>query len=502
MPATVFITGACVLVIEIVATRMLAPYFGNTIFTVSSVISVVLAALSLGYYLGGKLSDRRPELRVFFGIVFAGGMSTFGLYWLYVLFLPVLGNHLSLTSGPLLAACLLFFMPSFLLGMLSPFAIKLQQQLLRGQGTGIGTISGEMFFYSTVGSIIGSLLAGYVLIPQVGVRATIIGVAAVLVGLGIVPLVLLGMDKRFAAKVGVLIGFALLASVFSAPAGNVVYSHDGIYEKIIIADGRRHGRPVRFLMQDRSSSGAMYLGSDELVYDYTKYFALHEVFTPEAKRVLVIGGGAYSIPKAYLKDLPAATVEVAEIEPSLVGLGERYFDTPKDNPRLRHFIGDGRRLLHDTTEPYDVVFSDVYYSLYSIPMHFTTKEFFETAYQKLSDNGVMIFNIIGSLDSRPPSLLYAELKTLQTVFPNVYVFATESPASNQLQNIIVVAHKSSRPIDFTNLVFQTSKHEVVRSLAQHGFDFSHVDLAKYPMLTDDYAPVESWTAQLLRRYTK
>lgn len=499
LPAVVFITGACVLVVELAATRILAPYFGNTIFTVTSVISVVLAALSLGYYLGGRLADRRPSKRIFYAIVLAGGIGVFTLYWLQITLLPTLGNYLPLTTGPLIVSVILFFAPSFVLGTLSPFAIKLQQEQLKRQGVGIGTISGEVFFYSTLGSIAGSLLAGYVLIPHVGVRATMIGVAAVLVALGLIPLTLLSKDKKFGAKFGILIALVLAVTMFANPTQQAVYSSDGIYEKIVIRDGTFQGRPTRFLLQDRSSSGAMFLDGDDLVYDYTKYYALHEVFTPNANRVLVIGGGAYSIPKAYVKELPNATVDVAEIEPSLIDLAERYFNTPRDEPRLQHFVQDGRRLLHDANEKYDVIFSDVYQSLYSIPMHFTTKEFFQTAYDQLNDNGMFMANIIGSFDRRTPSLIFSELKTLQAVFPHVYVFGTESPSSLDPQNIIVVAHKSSQPVVFDQQQLAQSRHQVIQTLAAQQFDASTTDLTPYPLLTDDYAPVESWAATLLRR---
>lgn len=499
LPITVFLTGAGVLVVEIVANRILSPYFGSTIFTVSSVISVVLAALSLGYYLGGRFADRKPTWTAFYSIVLAGGISVFILYWLQILLLPSLGNMLPLTFGPLVASVLLLFIPSFTLGMLSPFAIKLQQ--LANKDQGIGTISGEIFFYSTLGSIFGSLLAGYVLIPHVGVRAAIMGVGVVLVALGIGPLLALGVDKRFLRKLCFVIGAGVLVSLLVNPIPpQTVYSHDGIYEKIAIRDGMHKGKPTRFLFQDRSASGAMYLDSDELVYGYTQYYVLHELFTPQVTRALVIGGGAYSIPKALLHDLPDATVDVSEIEPSLVKLSEQYFNLPKDDPRLNHFIEDGRRHLHDTTKPYDVIFGDAYHSLYSVPTHLTTKEFFETVYDKLNDNGIFIMNIIGSLDPQPPSVVLSELRTLQSVFPNVYLFAVDSPNILDVQNLVVVAHKNEQKMVFDEQLLQTNQHAIIQNLAKQQVRLEPLNLENYPLVTDDFAPVEYWTAQLLRRH--
>jgi len=126
---TVFITGACVLVIEIVAVRILSPFFGNTIFTFSSVITVILAALSLGYYFGGRLADKRPSEKLFYSIIVVSGLTVFLLHILSLLVLPALSQQFSLMFGPLVASSLLFLLPAFLLGILSPFVIKLMERI-------------------------------------------------------------------------------------------------------------------------------------------------------------------------------------------------------------------------------------------------------------------------------------------------------------------------------------------------------------------------------------
>lgn len=498
LPSTVFLTGAGILVVEIVATRILSPYFGNTIFTFSSVISVVLAALSVGYYIGGKLADRKPTMSVFYSIVLAGGIGVFVLYWLQALLLPSLGASLPLTTGPLIVSLLLFFIPSFVLGMLSPFAIALQKALFTDKG--VGSASGEMFFYSTLGSIFGSLLAGYVLIPYLGVRATLIGVATVLMALGMGPLIALGADRRFLKKLSALILISVVVTFLMSPTTKAVYSHDGVYEKIVITDGVYEGRPARFLFQDRSASGAMYLDSDELAYSYTKYYTIHQLFAPDVKRALVIGGGAYSIPKALLQDQPFATVDVSEIEPKLYELSQRYFNVPKDHPRLNNYIEDGRRMLNDAPESYDFIYGDAYHSLYSLPTHLTTKEFFQTVYDKLNDKGVFIMNVIGSLDPKPPSVIMSEVRTLKEIFPHVYLFAVSSPNTNDVQNLALVAHKSDREVVLDTDALAENPNEIIRTLPAKVVNLKSYDLQKYPVLTDNYSPIDSWTATLLRRH--
>lgn len=495
LPAVVFLTGACVLVIEIVATRVLAPYFGNTIYSVSSVISVVLAALSVGYWFGGRLADRFPSKKLFFGIIALSGLLVLFMQFAQVVLLGEFGYKLPLASGPLVMSVVLFFVPSFVLGTLSPFAVTLLQKEAKGQG--VGTTAGQIFFFSTLGSIAGSLSAGFVLIPLFGVSAILIGVGLVLFLLGIVPIAFLGIEKKFTVVVTALAGGLLLIAASSSPATpNAVYAKDGVYERITILDGFYNGRPTRFLQQDTSNSAAMYLDSDELAYSYTKYYALHNMFVPEVKRALVIGGGAYSIPKALLMELPDVQVDVSEIEPSLVELSKTYFRLP-DDPRLTHYIKDGRRMLHDTSHRYDLIFSDVYHSMYSIPAHFTTKEFMELARSKLTDNGIFMANLIGSLKTGGPSFVWSQIRTMQQVFPQVYLFAVGSPHSTGAQNLIAIGSVGPERLNMRDIRWRASSNSVIANAPDHYVNTARVDLSQYPILTDDYAPVDFLASKVL-----
>jgi len=502
LPAAVFMTGACVLVVEVVATRILSPYYGNTIFTVSSVISVILAALSAGYYAGGKIADRYPSRTWFYGIILAGGIALLAFHALGLFVLPVLSGRLSLATGPLVFSMLLFFLPSFLLGTLSPFAVKLQNASAPEQG--VGSVAGSIFFWSTLGSIAGSLLAGFVLIPTFGINRIMIGDGAFLFVLGLGPLAAGHVGRK---KIAVAVAlFAVLAAGTSVAAeradAGAVFAKDGVYEKLVIRDGEWNGRPARFFLQDRSVSGGMYLDSDDpadMTFDYTKYYALYHVFAPDVRRALVIGGGAYTVPKALLAELPGAVIDVSEIEPSLPELAETYFHLPRD-PRLRHSTEDGRRFLAEASEPYDLIFSDVYYSLYSIPSHFTTREFFALAKDRLSENGVFIANFIGDLSRRPDSFTLAEMKTFRAAFPNSFFFATDSPADSMTaQNIIFVGLKDDRAMNYDAISSRFSWDVVIAKLPDREIDTDRFDFTPYPVLTDDYAPTEYLTGKTLSR---
>ncbi|MBL8160159.1 fused MFS/spermidine synthase [Candidatus Saccharibacteria bacterium] len=501
LPVTVFLTGACVLVIEVAAMRILSPYFGNTLYATSSVLGVILGALSLGYYLGGRLADKRPSRNLFYAIILSGGLLTFALQFFSLVFLPFIGYDLPITTGPLISSLFMFLLPGVALGMLSPFAIKLQS--LRFPESGTGTIAGEVFFWSTLGSIAGSLLTGFVLVPLFGLNATILGTAIFLSLLGGVPLVsrrLLRHNKLllllFAAVAMATSNSLLIASARE----NAIYTKDGIYERIKIFDDTDEpyslGQPARFMLQDRSNSSAMYLDSDELAFPYTRYYALYKGIKPDASRSLVLGGAAYSIPKALLADSPAMKVDIAEIEPSLYELAQQYFRL-QPSPRLNNQIIDGRRLLATTDKRYDVIFSDVYYSLYSIPAHFTTREFMQLTRDRLQPGGVFIANLIGSVEQTTPSFILSEIKTIQSVYPQVHVFAVGSPEQKSAQNIILVGVNSKTPVDFGSPVFKDSPLAEMQTLQQHQLDLSGIDLSSHTILTDNYAPVEYYMSKVL-----
>lgn len=497
LPLVVFLTGACVLVIEIVATRILSPYFGNTIFTVSSVISTVLAALSIGYYVGGKLADKYPKEKVFYSIILMSGISVIFLQFLKLFFLPLIGYKLSITSGPIVAACILFFLPSILLGTLSPFAIKLQAQ--RFPEKGLGSISGEMFFWSTLGSIVGSLKTGFILIPVLGINQIIFAVATVLIALGLFPLIHRIFKKKsfLISSVILFIGIIVLSKASSITSTKVktLYTKDGIYERITIYDGKYTAEPARFFQQDRSTSGGMFLNSDKSLYPYSDYYALYKIFKPEVKQALIIGGGAYTIPKLMLHELPNAYIDVSEIEPSLFELAKKYFKLP-NSQRITNYTDDGRRLLHDTNKKYDLIFSDVYYSLFSIPVHFTTQEFFQLAKNKLSTDGIFVANLIGTVSRQEPSLIMSEIKTFQTIFPNSYFFAVDSPIKSGSQNIIFIGYNSTKKIDFNQL---STNDIFLKSLKQKQINPDRFELSPYPILTDNYAPIDTLTGDLLQK---
>src|SRR3989344_2121882 len=492
LQSIVFVTGAAILVIEITATRILSPFYGNTIYTVSSVISVILAALSVGYWKGGIRADAKPTFQEFYNVIFKGGISLFVLYVLSLTILPIASGLFSIRTGPLIWSMVLFFMPGYLLGMLSPFAIKLGHEFRPHMG--LGTMSGNIFFWSTAGSILGSLLAGFVLIPSIGISAILYGTTTLIVLLGGCGLVstTTGARRRDAIFFLLLLLIAITATFIIARNADldprIRYMKDGVYEKLTVLDSIYAGRPARFFLQDRSGSGAIFLDGKDLNFDYTKYYALYRFTNPELARALVIGGGIYTIPKAIHGERANAQIDVVEIEPELESIAKEYFDLTETTSIRTHTM-DGRRFLRESKDRYDLIFSDVYFSLYSIPTHFTTREFFQNAKEHLAPKGIFMANIIGSGATSDESLLFSELRTMKDVFPYVYVFAAESPASTQVQNFIVVGMADQLMPGIEERI-RTSTDPFLASLNSHIFPIAGRSLEQYDILTDDFAPVD------------
>jgi len=500
--AAVTFTGMAVLIVEVTATRMLSPYFGNSIYTFSSVISTILAALAAGYYLGGRIADRRPFASLFFALIAAAGLGVLLLQLLNSWLLPSIAYRLSMIDGPLVVSLLLFLLPALFLGMLSPFAIRLLHDRDAG---GVGSAAGLVFFWSTLGSIVGSLGAGFWLIPGFGVGRIVIAVGLGLVLLGAGGLLACRRARRVLAAVLVVAGLAgVLTAGGSGPAAppGTVFSADGRYDRILVRDIVYRDRPTRILLQDRNINSGMYLDDGRMAFDYTRFFDLYRLFVPRLETVLAIGGGAYSVPRAILRDAPGARIDVAEIEPALFELAQRYFDLPDDR-RLRNHVIDGRRFLRDSEQRYDLIFLDVYRSFAAVPMQFATREFFRLVNDRLDDDGVFIANYYASLadDTRP--LILSLLKTMREELPRVYLLATVDPASEELQNFIFIGQRTGRPgpaVDLRQAREIDFSYPELRRVAELELRPDERQLSAALVYTDDYAPVELYAARVLRRY--
>jgi len=497
----VFITGASILIIEVTATRILAPYFGNTVFSVSSILGVILGALSLGYYIGGLWADKNPSFSFFFFLIFAAGIFSILIQALSKIALPFLEYGLNMKSGPPVASLILFFVPSLILGTMSPFAIKLQSL----KDSKIGKVSGSIFFWSTLGSIAGSFTAGFFLIPYWGIEKIIISVGLFLITIGVLGVYFFSGENyiNFIKKPKVffflifIVSLALISPFLPKPK-NIIFQKDGLYSEIVILDTEFKNEKTRLLYLDHVPHGAIFLNSEELPFPCLKYYSLYEIINPRIKRVLFIGGGAYAAPNKILSEQNnIERVDVVEIEPILYQLAQQYFQLKQDS-RLFNHINDGRRFLKEEKRNYDMIFADAYSSIYTIPVHLTTQEFFKLVKDSLSENGFFLINVIGKLEESSDSFLLAEMKTFRSVFENSYFFAVESLDFKDRQNFIFLGLKNeNKKIDFNEEKIIKNEKETIRNLPEKIINIKKMNLDSALMLSDDFAPVEYLVAKSL-----
>ena len=484
----VFVCGAVVMMFELVGSRVLGPYFGTSLFVWTSLIGIILGSLSLGYYLGGKIADKKSSFKglsliIFLAAISIGLMVSIKDFWL--IFLQ--NSFTDIRTSSVLASLSLFLPASVFLGMVSPYAVKLK---LNNLNTSASTV-GNLYAISTTGSIFGTFLAGFYLIPHFGTNKLLIILSITLI---IISLALSAKkDTRIKLSVFaiVVIGWFVISGLnYMLPKSGFI-DVDTAYNRIWIYDriDYRTNKIVKMMGINNENNSSMFLDSDELVNEYTKYYHLAKHFNPNFKKTLMLGGAGYSYPKDFLHKYPEATIDVVEIDPKVTELAKKYFRL-EESPRLTIYHEDGRVFLNKTQEKYDVIFGDAFNSLHSLPYQLTTKEAVQKKYNILNDDGVVILNIISAIEGEKGKFLRAEYATYKSLFPQVYLFPVAgSGYGNIVQNIILVALKSEKDQTFNDS--DPKLNEYLQHLWKKTVD------ADIPILTDNFAPVDYYINKVI-----
>ena len=482
----VFVSGVTSMGLEILAGRILAPEFGNSIYTWGGIIGVFLAALSLGYHRGGRRASSNASHARLVGVFLATALYVAGV----VLFGDMVVQSTGLLPLPsqfasLPAITLLFGPPTYLLGYVSPYAAELA-------GGDVGATAGHVYALGTVGSIVGAFATTYVLVPTLSVPqiGLVLGLSAVVAAAAVAA-----PDLR--GKTGLRVGVVALALVVAAVTGgvgpgiggDVVHAEQTAYQELRVVDRG----DTRTLYLDGQPHSAMDREEpNRHVFEYTRYFHASLLFTEEEvdeiDRVLFVGGGGFTGPRIFHERYPNVTVDVVELDPAVVDAADEYFGVP-DSPRMNVHVGGGRQFLEETNRTYDVIVLDAYRKD-TVPFQLTTVEFMRLASDRLDDDGVLLANLI-SAPTGPASEFYrAEYKTMREVFPRVYSFPTAG--GPVVQNIEIVATKNGQTLTSAELQARNDRRDI-------GFDLAG-DLDSYrtdeptddvPILRDDRAPVDS-----------
>jgi len=485
---TVFACGAVVMIFELAGSRVLAPYFGTSIFVWTGLIGIILGSLSLGYYLGGKIADKKSDLNGLSLIIFLAAIFIcFSIFIKDFLLAGLQINFTDIRLASVFASLILFSPAGVLLGMVSPYAVKLKIENLNTSGRTVGSL----YAISTTGSIVGTFLSGFYLIPQFGTNKLLIILAIIL----ILNSFALAIKKYIKIKLTV---FIVVAACWLAIDGldnisekNGFIDIDTAYNRIWIYNhiDPKTNQLVKVMGINNENHSSMFLNSDELVNEYTKYYHLAKHFNPNFKTTLMFGGAGYSYPKDFLRSYPEATIDVVEIDPEVTELAKKYFNL-NENSRLTIYHEDARAYLNKTQKKYDVIFGDAFSSHYTLPYQLTTREAVQKKYDILNNNGVVILNIISAIEGEKSKFLKAEYATYKNIFPQVYLFPIrEYNNGYEVQNIMLVALKSKQSQNFTNI--DPKLNEYLQHLWKKEI---YMDL---PILTDDYAPVDYYISKTI-----
>jgi spermidine synthase len=481
-----FYSGAAVMIFELLGSRIVGPYIWNSLFVWTSLIAIILWALSLWYYYWWKISDRKADLESISLILLLSSMSIFLLLVCKDFFLITISTLIiDIRFSSSLIALVLFAPTSFLLWMLSPIVTKMRLTNMQTSWWVVGAIGS----IGTVWSIIGTLLAGFVLIPLFWVTTLMI-----LLSLSLILLSIFCEYKKSILLQTIIISSLLILlgnnyiQVYAAAQDNK-YTYDTPYSHIQVSERRDVDtwRYIRDLTIDNVTHAWMYTDTNELVYDYTKHYHLFDVFLPDAKNILMLWWAAYSFPKSFLETYDDKNLDVVEIDSDITEIAKKHFRL-KDHPRLSIYHQDARVFLNTTKNTYDAILWDAFGSYFSIPYQLTTHEIVQKKYDLLSENGIVILNIVSSISWEKAKFLEAEYKTYSEVFPEVFIIPVRTNNPNESQNIMLIAAKNKE-----SLITLTDNPEYQKYLT----NTSYLTVPKDTnILTDDYAPVDSFISEM------
>ena len=486
----VAISGGCVLAIEILGTRLLGPFYGVSLYLWSALISVTLAALSLGYALGGRWADRDPRPSRLAALIAIAGLWMIAVPWARDPLLHAV-EGLGLRGAVLIAALVLFFPPLALLGMVSPFAIRLQTSQLDR----VGRTAGDLYAISTVASVVAALATGFWLIPNVGVQRLCAGTgAALLVAAAIANLLKPSPGRPLpAALLALAAGAALLwnrAGANPAEALSIRFQGHSPYAEIRVVD--RKG--LRYLLIDGGTHSIIKPGTREIHHSYVHVAELAKELFEGPGDLLLIGLGGGSAARSFAFD--DWKVDAVEIDPTVSDVAARFFDLRPADATVH--LADGRRFLTRTDRTYDVILLDAFGSS-AIPFHLVTREAFALARSRLEPNGVLLLNVeaVGWDDVLVRSLG----ATLATQFRHVVVLPIAEPP-NRLGNLVLMASDRDLAISDAALgdpiawIDDPYLHWRI-VLRNHAWDNRFSPEPGWgPVLTDDLNPVDVWAERI------
>lgn len=487
---TVFLTGAAVMVIELLGTRLIAPFYGASLYVWTSVISVTLIALALGYFVGGRWADRSRKAGLSL-IIALSGLLTLLIPWLTA---PVLlaTDTMGLRMGVFVSTLILFSPSLIMLGMVGPFAVKLATSSLEGIGAGTGSI----YAVSTVGSVIGTLFLGFYLFPHVGSREIFmgLGIALLILAVGVafferkrISLMIALPPITVLAAIGILLLPRVADSAHQITGENphrIQFERESLYGWVRVID--KPADNFRLLTVDASTIGAATISHGENVLTYQKIVDILPALTPQINRALLIGQGAGHMAMTLKKH--GIVTDTLEIDPAVAEAASRYFGF---TPSGKTIIGDARYEIRKLTDKYDLIILDVFTGG-SEPFHLLTVETMTQLHSLLSSHGMLALNFVAFLEDGKNKALASVAKTLAQVFPHQQVFISE-PDTEFNDFIFLAAHQA---IEYDNGIIPAEQRNWLKARR------ITIDQSPGTVLTDNLNPLEMQQIRKSEQYRR
>ena len=478
---TVFLSGALTMMLELIAARVLSPYVGSSNLIWTTIIGIMLISMSIGYWFGGKMADKNKEndIKILSNYLLISAIATSIIPILEVVVIDVLSQLSSnLIFVAIICATVTFGIPSFLLATVSPIAVKIKNNSMDH----IGATSGKISSLSTIGSIFGTFFAGFILIPNLGVRNIILGCSILL---WILSAYLFNKKDRkyyilMIIELLIIIGLNILGGyLFQLRNPEITRDVDSEYSRIWVTNLDVGETTYKTLQVDTGLESYINQETGEMGATYLYYYDLFEYYNKEANDALMIGGAAYTYPMHYLKKYENKTIDVVEIDETMTQIAEEEFGLDKNNPNLGLITQDGRSYLNYNEKKYDTVFVDAFKGL-NAPFELTTYEAMQKVYDSLNNNGTVITNIISAIEGDDADFIKYEYSTYKAIFDDVKVFQVNpNHSDDEEQNLILVGIKGNGNIN-------TDKEEEYGELLSNEIkDFT----SDKPIITDDYAPI-------------
>ncbi len=498
--AIAFVSSFCVMVIELIAARILAPHIGVSLYTWASIISIILAGIALGNYLGGKIADKYPSPSVLAAIFLAGGLATTAILPAtnIVTSLNWFGNLPVMWNFTLKTSCI-FFIPAIILSMVSPMVIKLALTNLGQTGGIVGTI----YACSTAGSILGTFLTGFYFILLFGTGMIVWIVATVLILMGIVSWFSWPVTSRWKLSLpNFIIWTAIVAIVVTAIVlfqlrayWQETYTKESNYYTIRVIETEGHIK--KLFLDNLIHSYVDPKDPTVLKYVYLKVFEEITRYTARENqnpRVLHLGGGGYSFPRYMETIYPGSMNEVVEIDPAVTQVAHEELGLPRDTS-IKTYNQDARLFLiqRKTGPKYNIVIGDVFNDR-STPYHLTTLEFARLVKANMEKDGIYLVNVID--DYTNGRYMPSFIRTLRQAFSHVYLF--KSYESGLVDTFVIAATDRLIDVeDYADFVTEGGRKELI------GTPYDTVKLWEWLtkrdpiLLTDDHAPTDILVAPLV-----